>query len=125
MEWCFMCKKDGESIDHLFLHCEVARELWIGILCRTGLSWVTPKRVVEVLVCWNRNHNSSQLDAAWRMIPLCLLWCVWTERNDKCSLRVVGDIWNFFVFSLSVVFCYCIKGESVHEVLFSFQLSRI
>jgi hypothetical protein len=24
MEWCCLCKKSGESIDHLFLHCEVA-----------------------------------------------------------------------------------------------------
>jgi hypothetical protein len=23
-----MCKKCGKSIDHLLLHCEVARELW-------------------------------------------------------------------------------------------------
>jgi hypothetical protein len=27
MEWCFMCKTSGESIDHLFLHCMVATEL--------------------------------------------------------------------------------------------------
>jgi hypothetical protein len=27
VEWCCMCKKSGESIDHLMLHCEVAREL--------------------------------------------------------------------------------------------------
>jgi hypothetical protein len=24
LEWCYMCKQCGKSIDHLFLHCEVA-----------------------------------------------------------------------------------------------------
>ena len=24
VSWCRVCKKDGESVDHLFLHCPVA-----------------------------------------------------------------------------------------------------
>jgi hypothetical protein len=27
IEWCCMCKKNGESIDHLLLHCKVACDL--------------------------------------------------------------------------------------------------
>ena len=27
-EWCCMCKKNGGSIVHLLLHCEVALEVW-------------------------------------------------------------------------------------------------
>jgi hypothetical protein len=27
MEWCYMCKRSGKSIDHLLLHCEVALEV--------------------------------------------------------------------------------------------------
>ena len=27
MDWCYMCKSNGESVDHLFLHCPVAMEL--------------------------------------------------------------------------------------------------
>jgi len=32
VEWCCMCKKSGESIEHLLLHCEVAHDLWSYIL---------------------------------------------------------------------------------------------
>jgi hypothetical protein len=28
MEWRYMCKQCGESIDHLLLHCEVVTEIW-------------------------------------------------------------------------------------------------
>jgi hypothetical protein len=28
VNWCSMCKRSVESIDYLFLHCEVARELY-------------------------------------------------------------------------------------------------
>ncbi|KAG2726915.1 hypothetical protein I3843_01G131500 [Carya illinoinensis] len=117
-----MCKKSGESIDHLLLHCEVAGELWAGILSRTGLNWVMPRSVEEVLACWNRPHNSAQLAAVW-MMPLCLMWCLWSERNERCfnaKEHGVGEIWNFFVFSLFQWFsAIVLKGGNVHEFLFS------
>jgi hypothetical protein len=27
LDWCCMCKKNGKFIDHLVLHCEVAKNL--------------------------------------------------------------------------------------------------
>jgi hypothetical protein len=26
-EWCCMCKRSGDDVDHLFLHCSMAMEL--------------------------------------------------------------------------------------------------
>ena len=37
-----MCKSSGESVDHLFLHCPVARDLWSIVLGLFGVSWVIP-----------------------------------------------------------------------------------
>jgi hypothetical protein len=45
MEWCCMCKTCGESIDHLFLHCEVATEMWSALLQLLGVAWVMPRRL--------------------------------------------------------------------------------
>jgi len=38
----------GESVDHILLHCEVARTLWNAIFSRFSLSWVMPFRVVDL-----------------------------------------------------------------------------
>jgi hypothetical protein len=35
---CYMCKKTGESVDHLFLHRDVASALWSSLFSRFGLS---------------------------------------------------------------------------------------
>jgi hypothetical protein len=37
IEWCCMCKKNGEFIDHLLLHCEVAYDLWSYIFILFGI----------------------------------------------------------------------------------------
>ena len=37
---CWLCKLDGESVDHLLLHCGVTITLWNAIFSRLGLSWV-------------------------------------------------------------------------------------
>jgi hypothetical protein len=52
VEWCYMCKKNGESVDHLLLHCEVASALRHSIFSRFGLHWVMPGRVKDLYASW-------------------------------------------------------------------------
>jgi hypothetical protein len=38
--------------------------------------------VVDMYVCWWT--TSSTLSAAvWKMVPICLYWCLWMEMNDR------------------------------------------
>jgi hypothetical protein len=57
IEWCCMCKKNGESIEHLLLHCEVACNLWSYILTLFGVEWVMPRRVKELLTSWEASFR--------------------------------------------------------------------
>ena len=41
-----MCKRNGESVDHLFLHCPFAMNLWFMVLGLFGVSWVMPRTVL-------------------------------------------------------------------------------
>jgi hypothetical protein len=48
---CCMCKRNGESVDYLLLHCEVARALWNAVFSHFGLSWVMSLQVVDLFAC--------------------------------------------------------------------------
>jgi hypothetical protein len=68
VNWCCMYKSNEEMVDHLFFHCEIARELWSLILCSFGVIWVILKLVKELLSCWQehyRNHNSADMCLMW------------------------------------------------------------
>jgi hypothetical protein len=79
VEWCYLCKKSGESIDHLMLHCDVARELWSYLLTLFGVEQVMPRRVL--LYSWGGWVGCGTVKEIWRLALLCLMWCLWRERN--------------------------------------------
>ena len=37
INWCFLCKQSGESVDQLLWHCEYSRELWPLVLSLFGV----------------------------------------------------------------------------------------
>jgi hypothetical protein len=42
VDWCCLCKKSGETVDHLLLHCKIASALWNSIFGLFGLAWIMP-----------------------------------------------------------------------------------
>jgi hypothetical protein len=103
MNWCCMCKKSGESITHLFLHCPVASELWSLIFSIFGVQWVMPSGVMALLACWRNGLGQSRNIEIWRAAPHCVLWCIWGERNSRCfedKERNLLEIKNMLIHSL-------------------------
>ena len=80
-DWCCMCKRNGETTDHLLLHCPVSQELWNMVCSLFGVHWVMPHSVVELLACWSNKFNRLRSKALWRMVPHCFMWVIWRERN--------------------------------------------
>ena len=103
LEWCFMCKRCGEFVDHLLLHCHIAFEMWSMIFCLFGVCWVMPQRVVDLLDCWSCNFRRHRNIVIWRFVPHCLMWCIWWEWNSRsfegCE-RSFLEFKSFFFFTL-------------------------
>ena len=79
---CCMCCGDGESVDHLLLQYLVTHTLWSFMFQAFGIHWVMPRSMVGLLSCWHQwlgKHNSN----IWNLIPGCLIWIVWLERNRR------------------------------------------
>jgi len=93
-----MCNKNGESVDHLLLHCEIIGALWNTIFNSLELAWVMPGSVVDFFACWRAPGDRFQLDAVWKMIPLAL--CdAYRGKETIVALRTIrGYYWNFFFF---------------------------
>jgi hypothetical protein len=83
VEWCCMCKKNGESVDHLLIHCEMATYLWHYVFALFGMEWVMPQKVIDLFACWSQMGGRDLFRNIWRMVPLCVMWCIWRERNAR------------------------------------------
>ena len=81
VEWCCLCKSSGESTDHLLLHCDFVQAFWSLIFCLFGLNWVMPAQVVDLMACWMGAFRKSQVAGIWGLIPSCIMWLIWRERN--------------------------------------------
>ena len=45
-----------------------------------GIQWVMLKEVASLLFTW-RNWLGKQFSNIWNMVPTCLMWKIWRERN--------------------------------------------
>jgi hypothetical protein len=82
MDWCCMCKKSGESINHLLLHCELARDLQSSLFNLFGVDCVKSRRVTIVDEQGGQVGCCSILEVL-RLAHLCLIWCIWRERKAQ------------------------------------------
>jgi hypothetical protein len=43
---------------------------------------VMPRQVFDLLAYW-WSFGRRRSDAVWKMVPICLFWCLWQERNNR------------------------------------------
>jgi hypothetical protein len=77
-----MCWCSGETVDHLLLHCHVAGVLQSWIFHTFEVLWVLFGKVVGLLFSWWNGLGRYSLDI-WNLAPLCLMWIIWKECNQR------------------------------------------
>jgi hypothetical protein len=102
VEWCCMCKKSGKSIEHLLLHCDVARDIWSFFYNLFGVEWVMLRRVMDWLSSWGNSMGCGQVQKIWKQVPLCVMWGLWHERNARHFEDVEMPVLELFGFRLII-----------------------
>ncbi|RVX07309.1 putative ribonuclease H protein [Vitis vinifera] len=103
---CFLCGCEEETINHILIHCTVAKGLWNIILALCGVQWVFPNSVKEVLSSWKGSFVGRKRKEVWKAIPLFIFWNIWKERNrlafkggvldcQKLKTSLVYIIWGW------------------------------
>jgi hypothetical protein len=72
VDWCVICKKNGEFVDDLLLRCEVACAIWNAFFKRFELYWVMLRQVVDMFACWWISSSTRSV-VVWKRVHLCLL----------------------------------------------------
>ena len=87
---CPLCKEDEANLDHLLLHCPSVSGHWVALFSLTGMDWVCPFRVNDLIVGWTTFPIRKKAKNMWKAALSRLFWAIWKERN-----RVVFDNDNF------------------------------
>jgi len=124
MEWYYLCKTSEESIDHLFMHCMVATELRSMILQLFGVVWVMPRSVKDMLGSWRGQKGNQTLIPIWRMAHLCVMWCVWRERNARCFEDCAISLINLKKLVIQTLFLWRVRLQSIFECSYSNFLDK-
>jgi hypothetical protein len=116
-------------MDHLLLHCDVSSALWSALFTHFGMSWVMPRRAIDLFACW---WTSGRLRSTviWKMVPIYLFWYLWKEINNRCFEdfeRSLEDILASFFHTLylwTVAFLCPLCRLVMFDFLVHFSLSN-
>jgi hypothetical protein len=87
---CSLCCNALETMDHLFVDCPFAQEVWNLFLHDLNVTAPTQITVVTLFSSWKARYphvvqSKSIWNRIWQAIPKYLCWKIWLARNDRSS----------------------------------------
>ncbi len=94
IDCCCNCKSNGDSVDHLLLHCPLPMDLWSFVFNLFGISWVMPKTVTQKLDCWQGKFHRHRHLKIWKVNPY--VSCgPFGRRGTEGPLKVLSNLFMY------------------------------
>jgi len=74
-----------------------------------------PQSMKDKFGSWRGQKGNRMLILIWRMIPLCLMWCVWRDRNVRCSEDCETGLMNLKKLVVQTLFLWIEKLQFMSE----------
>ena len=68
-----------------------------------GMMWVMPSNVADLLFGW-RNWLGKHHSKIWNLIPACLFWTIWRERNNCTFESVEHTVLHLYEFFSNMLY---------------------
>ncbi|CAN1244544.1 hypothetical protein LINPERPRIM_LOCUS6144 [Linum perenne] len=78
-----LCSSDTETVDHLFLRCSFASEVWTRVSSNNSLHEPFSSSIKEFIQRWKRLNCSSSFSSALKVLLHAVFWFLWKERKDR------------------------------------------
>jgi hypothetical protein len=83
-----------------------------------------PGSVIDMLGSWRGQKGNRTAIQIWRMAPLCLMWCVWRERNARCFEDCETSLVNLKRKMLQMLFLWKDRSKLLYDCSYLDFLDR-
>ena len=99
--WCVMCRREAETVAHLFIHCSFSTRIWWKIMQAFGLDWVIPGSCYGLLSGQAGYIKGKEEKIKFNLLLSASLWAIWGERNNRIFLGCASseeELWEKICF---------------------------
>ncbi|KAK1424743.1 hypothetical protein QVD17_20081 [Tagetes erecta] len=79
---CSLCAREPEDIDHLFIRCPTAEEIWRRVSWWANINLYQAKSVGDLMLIQQNNRLTKMQLKSTTLIIYTTIWLLWKNRNS-------------------------------------------
>lgn len=99
---CVWCEVGVETTSHIFLHCDLVRNVWMKLMEWLDFNFIMPPNLFIHWECWSGGAWNNRIRKGLRMIWQAAIWVMWKARNN-CIFNNEVTRWEEVVHEIKVV----------------------